>query len=142
MLKRSIVNETAQESELLRIFISERDKEGHRPLYEAIVEGPQEWPGRQCSKASRYGAAAGFTTKILHLGDLPLVVEIVDSPEKIESFLPLVGEMFSGNCNCLATREKSGQSISTVFKEGKCLPELERAFRRSDTLSMKSLRTL
>lgn len=100
-----------QESELLRIFISERDKEGHRPLYEAIVEEARRhgMAGATVLKGCLgYGAASRLhSSKVLMISeDLPLVVEIVDSPEKIASFLPLVGEMLSGNCNCLATLEK------------------------------------
>jgi PII-like signaling protein len=97
-----------EQSTLLRLFIGERDRHEHRPLYEAIV-----------AKARAHGLAGatvlrglqGFgqstvvhTAKILELSDdLPMVVEMVDSEEKIQKFLPaLEGMMASG----LVTLEK------------------------------------
>jgi PII-like signaling protein len=96
------------EGELLRIFIGESDQHEGRPLYEWIV--------RQARAAGLAGATVlrgleGFgahsrlhTAKVLRLStDLPIVVEIVDTPEKIEAFLPIVdGAVREG----LATVEK------------------------------------
>ena len=91
-----------EEAELLRIFIGEADKYHGRPLYEVIVE--------EALKQGMAGATAlrgilGFgakslikTSKILRLSrDLPIIVEIVDYPEHIESFLArLEGMMDEG----------------------------------------------
>ncbi len=86
------------EAELLRIFIGESDHFGGKPLYEAIV---QEARKRGMAGATVLRGLAGFgahsrvhTAKILRLSeDLPLVVEIVDTPEKIEELLPKLDEM-------------------------------------------------
>lgn len=83
---------------LLRIFFGEDDKHGNQPLYEAIVLKAREL---QLAGATVLRGAIGFghssvlhTTKILRLSqDLPIVVEIVDSKEKIDSFLPALAEM-------------------------------------------------
>ena len=83
---------------LLRIFFGEDDKHGNQPLYEAVVLKAREM---QLAGATVLRGAMGFghssvlhTTKILRLSqDLPLVVEIVDSKEKIDAFLPALAEM-------------------------------------------------
>jgi len=96
------------ESVLLRIFIGERDKHHHAPLYEAIVLAARE---RHMAGATvlrgplGYGASSRLhTAKILRLSDdLPVVIEIVDSEEKTNSFLPVLEEMMSSG---LVTMEK------------------------------------
>src|SRR3954468_13188403 len=78
---------------LLRVFIGEDDKVRGRPLYEAIVLKAREL---QLAGATILRGPMGFghssrlhTAKILRLSeDLPIVIEIVDSEEKIEAFLP------------------------------------------------------
>ena len=89
------------EAYLLRIFIGESDRVGGRPLYEIIVKEAHQ---RGLAGATVLRGVIGFgarsrihTSKILRLSeDLPMVVEIVDTEEKIESFLPeldaLIGE--------------------------------------------------
>ncbi|MBZ9669867.1 DUF190 domain-containing protein [Mesorhizobium sp. B2-1-8] len=93
---------------LLRIFIGEDDRDDGHPLYESIVLKAREM---QLAGATVLRGGMGFgqssrlhTTKILRLSeDLPLVVEIVDSEEKINAFLPVLeGIMSSG----LVTLEK------------------------------------
>jgi PII-like signaling protein len=93
---------------LLRILIGEDDRANGAPLYEAIVLKAREM---HIAGATVLRGAMGFgasrrlhTTKILRLSeDLPLVIEIVDSEEKINAFLPaLDGMMTSG----LITMEK------------------------------------
>jgi len=80
---------------LLRIFIGESDKCEGLPLYEWIVRKARE-NGLAGTTVLRglegYGAHSRLhTAKILRLSsDLPIVVEIVDTEEKIESFLPLI----------------------------------------------------
>lgn len=86
------------EAQCLRIFIGETDKYHGHPLYEAIVEAAR---GRDMAGATVLRGCMGFgahsrihTTKVLRLStDLPMLVEIVDSPEKIATFLPELDEM-------------------------------------------------
>jgi hypothetical protein len=83
---------------LLRLFVGESDKLGHLPLYEAIVLKARE---AGLAGATVLRGVMGFgrhsvmhTAKILRLSeDLPMVVEIVDSLEKIEAFLPALDAM-------------------------------------------------
>jgi uncharacterized protein len=93
---------------LLRIFIGESDRWKHQPLYEAIVLKAREM---HLAGATVLRGPMGFgkssrlhTAKILRLSfDLPLVIEIVDSEEKIQQFLPVLDEMMGGG---LLTMEK------------------------------------
>ena len=93
---------------LLRVFIGEDDKFGGSPLHEVIVLKAREL---QIAGATVLRGPMGFgassrlhTTKILRLSeDLPLVIEIVDSEEKIDSFLPVLDGMMSSG---LITLEK------------------------------------
>jgi hypothetical protein len=93
---------------LLRILIGETDRWQHRPLYEAIVLKARE---AHLAGATVTRGVMGFgkssrlhTAKILRLSmDLPLVIEIVDTEEKIQEFLPTLNEMMQGG---LVTMEK------------------------------------
>ena len=93
---------------LLRIFIGESDKVGHRPLYEEIVLKARE---QGLAGATVLRGVMGFgkhsvlhTAKILRLSeDMPMIIEIVDSLEKIEKFLPALDEMITDG---LVTLEK------------------------------------
>jgi uncharacterized protein len=93
---------------LLRIFIGEDDKLNNSPLYEAIVMKAREMhlAGATVLRGPMgFGASSRLhTTKILRLSeDLPLVIEIVDSEDRINEFLPVLdGIMSSG----LITLEK------------------------------------
>jgi PII-like signaling protein len=87
-----------EEGQLLRIFIGESDRWKGKPLYEAIVLKAREMgiAGATMLRGMMgYGAASRIhTAKILRLSeDLPIVVEIVDSKEKIDALLPVVEEM-------------------------------------------------
>ena len=83
------------EGSLLRIFIGESDKHEGIPLYEWIVRQARE---KGLAGATVLRGIEGFgahsrvhTAKILRLStDLPIVVEIVDTLEKIEAFLPAI----------------------------------------------------
>ena len=94
---------------LLRIFIGESDRWHHQPLYEALVLKAREM---HMAGATVLRGPMGFgksshlhTAKILRLSmDLPLIIEIVDSEEKINSFLPVLDEMMGGG---LVTLEKA-----------------------------------
>jgi PII-like signaling protein len=84
--------------QLLRIFIGESDRWHHQPLYEAIVFKAREagLAGATVLRgAMGFGASSRLhTAKILRLSmDLPVVIEIVDAPEKIAAFLPSLDQM-------------------------------------------------
>jgi uncharacterized protein len=100
--------EIPRDAVLLRIFFGEDDKFDRMPLHEAIVLKAREM---KLGGATVLRGSIGFghssrihTTKILRLSqDLPVVVEIVDSQQKIDAFLPVLdGMMTSG----LVTIEK------------------------------------
>lgn len=93
---------------LLRIFTGESEKYGHKPLYEAVVMKAREMhiAGATVLRGPLgYGHSSRIhTAKILRLSeDLPVVIEIVDTEEKIEAFLPTLDGMISGG---LVTLEK------------------------------------
>jgi PII-like signaling protein len=97
-----------KEGHLLRIFIGENDRYESMPLYEWIV---REARRQGLAGATVLRGLEGFgahsrlhTAKILRLSsDLPIVIEIVDTKEKIESFMPTIdGAIQEG----LATLEK------------------------------------
>ena len=93
---------------LLRIFIGEDDRFSHQPLHEAIVLKARE---QHLAGATVLRGPMGFghssrlhTAKILRLSeDLPVVIEIVDSEERINEFLPVLDAMMGSG---LVTMEK------------------------------------
>jgi PII-like signaling protein len=97
-----------EEGYLLRIFIGESDRRGGMSLYEWIVRTAKEH-GLAGATVLRglegFGARSRIhTARILDLSsDLPIIVEIVDTLEKIEAFLPLIDGAISDG---LATVEK------------------------------------
>src|SRR5436190_13968731 len=98
-----------QDAVLLRIFIGESDRYQHRPLYEAIVLKARQL---DLAGATVLRGPMGFrksshlhTAKILRLSmDLPIVIEIVDSEDKVNAFLPVLDEMMGGG---LVTLERA-----------------------------------
>src|SRR3954454_9156584 len=96
------------EATLLRIFIGESDRWQHQPLYEAIVLKAREM---HLAGATVLRGPMGFgrssrlhTAKILRLSeDLPVIVEIVDSADRIDGFLPALEAMMGSG---LVTLEK------------------------------------
>ena len=108
------------EAILLRIFIGESDRWEHKPLYEAIVLKAREL---HLAGATVLRGPMGFgkssrlhTAKILRLSmDLPVVIEIVDSEEKINAFLPIVDQMVDSG---LVTLEK----VKAIHYRGKIKP--------------------
>lgn len=92
---------TPTEATLLRIFLGEGDRHGHRPLYEVLVEEAHK---HGLAGATVLRGIMGYgkknvihTAKILRMSeDLPLVVEIVDTAERIDAFLPKVEAMLRG----------------------------------------------
>src|SRR5215470_3917369 len=97
-----------EKAALLRIFIGESDRFGQHPLYEAIVLKARE---QGLAGATVLRGPMGFgehsqihSAKVLRLSqDLPVVVEIVDSPDKINGFLPVLDAMMGSG---LVTLEK------------------------------------
>jgi uncharacterized protein len=100
--------ELPHDAMLLRIFIGESDRWQGKPLYEAIVLKSREM---HLAGATVLRGPMGFgkssrlhTSKILRLSyDLPLVIEIVDAEDKINTFLPELDKMMKGG---LVTLEK------------------------------------
>ncbi len=100
--------EIPTDAKLLRIFIGEDHRCGSAPLYEAIVLKAREM---HLAGATVLRGPMGFgqssrlhTAKVLRLSeDLPMVIEIVDSAEKIDAFLPVLDGMIGSG---LVTLEK------------------------------------
>jgi len=97
-----------QQGFLLRIFVGESDRWHGRPLYEAIVHKARELhlAGATVLRGPMgYGAHSRLhTSKILRLSeDLPIVIEIVDSREKLDELLPHIDQMVTEG---LVTLEK------------------------------------
>lgn len=101
------------EGKLLRIFIGEADKVNHHALYTVIVRAAKE---RGLAGATVLRGVEGFgahsrsihTARILRLSeDLPIVIEVVDTEEKIQAFLPIVDELLEKSCcGAMVTLEK------------------------------------
>lgn len=100
-------------AKLLRIFIGESDKLGHQPLYEAIVfeAKKQSLSGATVTRGIMgFGANSKIhSTKLFEISaDLPLVIEIVDTEEKIRTFTKKVEEFFEqSKSGGLITLEKA-----------------------------------
>lgn len=99
-----------KEAVLLRIYIGEDDRFESTPLHEAIVLKARELhlAGATVLRGPvGYGKSSRLhTAKILRLSqDLPLVIEIVDSEQAINGFLPELNVMMNGSSG-LVTLEK------------------------------------
>jgi PII-like signaling protein len=107
-----------EDAVLLRIYLGESDRWQHQPLYEAIVLKARELhlAGATVLRGPMgFGAASRIhTAKILRLSmDLPIVIEIVDTDDKVQALLPFLDEMMGGG---LVTLEK----IKVIhYREGK-----------------------
>jgi PII-like signaling protein len=107
-----------EDAVLLRIYLGESDRWQHQPLYEAIVLRARELhlAGATVLRGPMgFGAASRIhTAKILRLSmDLPIVIEIVDTDEKVQALLPFLDESMGGG---LVTLEK----IKVIhYREGK-----------------------
>lgn len=100
-----------EQGTLLRIFFGESDRLNHRPLYEIIVE---EARARGLAGATVLRGVEGFgaasvihTARLLRLSeDLPMIVEIVDADERIESFIPIIDDLIDrARCGAFITTE-------------------------------------
>ncbi len=103
------------EQVLMRIFIGESDRHGHQPLSEALVEllRREQFAGATVLRGiCGFGATRVYhSQKLLDLSaDLPLVVEVVDSQEKIDAIMPRIDAMMAGG---MITLEKA-----TVIRYG------------------------
>ncbi len=97
------------EKVLMRIFLGESDKVGHRPLYEVLVEmfRLEGFAGATVLRGvAGFGAHSVFhTDKILRLSlDLPIIVEVVETQEKIDALMPRIDELMTGG---MITLEKA-----------------------------------
>lgn len=98
----------AEEKTLMRIFISEADRHKGKPLYEVLLEMLRK---HGFAGATVLKGVAGFgansvmhTDKLLCLStELPLVIEVIDSEEKIQHIIPQFDELMQGG---LITLEK------------------------------------
>jgi PII-like signaling protein len=102
------------EGKLLRIFVGEADRFDHKPLFEQFVLKAREM-GLAGATVLRgiegFGAKSRVmhTAKILRLSqDLPVVIELVDTAEKIDAFVGVVSEMFEqAGCGGMITEERA-----------------------------------
>lgn len=97
------------EQVLMRIFIGEGDRFEHKPLYEALVEllSKERFAGVTVLRGiCGFGAHRKLhSQKLLDLSaDLPLVVEVIDTQEKINAIMPHIDEMMTGG---MITLEKA-----------------------------------
>jgi uncharacterized protein len=107
--QQSNLPEVPEEALLLRIFMGEDDRQKHLPLYEAIVLKAREM---HLAGATVFRGLLGFgrssrmhKANILRLSaDLPIVIEIVDTQEKIDAFLAHLEPMMGGG---LVTLERA-----------------------------------
>ena len=102
------------DGKLLRIFIGESDKFHHQALFESIIYAAKEKKLAGCTVLrgiEGYGADSHVihTAKILRLSeDLPIVIELVDTEEKIKTFLPDIEQMIEiSGCGAMITLEKA-----------------------------------
>ena len=101
--------ELPRESALLRIIVGESEKFEGRPAYEAIVMKARElnMAGATVTRGIMgYGKTSRIhSAKVLEMsGDLPMVIEIVDTDDKLDNFIPVLEKMMKGG---LVTMEKA-----------------------------------
>jgi len=105
---------------LMRIHVGESDKHGGKPLYQAIVELLRE---RGFAGATVFRGIMGFgpsakihSDRVLRLSmDLPIVIECVDTDEKVQTVIPTIDEMMGGG---LITLEKANVIIYRPEERG------------------------
>ena len=84
---------------LLRVFTGEADRIGHQPVYECIIRAARE---KNIAGATVLRGIMGFgvgsvihTARLIEIsGDLPVVIEIVDTESKIDEFIPVIQQIF------------------------------------------------
>jgi PII-like signaling protein len=106
---------------LLRIFVGENDRAHGRPLYEWLVEEAKK---QELAGATVIRGIMGFgknsritTSRILRLSsDLPVIVEIVDTHDRLEAYLDSVEDAIGEG---LATLEKADVKFYRAKRERK-----------------------
>ena len=101
---------TPESGKLVRIFVGESDRVGHQPLYTAIVELARK---NGLAGATVFKGIEGFgghsvvhAARVFDLSsDLPILIEIVDTEEKVRAFLPLLDEIVKEGLVTLETVE-------------------------------------
>ncbi len=101
---------TEEPGKLLRIFVGESDRWGYQPLYSAIVEAARK---AGLSGATVFKGIEGYgghsvvhAARVFDLSsDLPVLIEIVDSEQRVRAFLPQLDEMVSDGLVTLETLE-------------------------------------
>jgi PII-like signaling protein len=101
---------TEEPGKLLRIFVGESDRWGYQPLYSAIVEAARK---AGLSGATVFKGIEGYgghsvvhAARVFDLSsDLPVLIEIVDSEQRVRAFLPQLDEMVSDGLVTLETVE-------------------------------------
>ena len=101
---------TEGSGKLLRIFVGESDRRGHQPLYTAIVEAARR---AGLSGATVFKGIEGYgghsvvhAARIFDLSsDLPVLIEIVDSEDRVRAFIPQLDEMLKEGLVTLETVE-------------------------------------
>jgi PII-like signaling protein len=84
---------------LLRVFVGEADRIDHKPVYEVIVKAARDHyiAGATVLRGiMSFGASTRIhTAQLIEISqDLPIVIEIADTEEKIDSFIPVINEIF------------------------------------------------
>jgi PII-like signaling protein len=106
-----------QPGKLLRFYVNERDEYNGRPLYEALVKRCQEL-GLAGATVSRglegFGESAEFLHAHLMGGDQPIVVTVVERPERASEALPILQSMMNSGVATLADVEVIVVSNGTV----------------------------
>lgn len=95
---------------LLRIFVGESDRHGMQPLYTAIVEAAR---AAGLSGATVFKGIEGFGARsVVHAArvfdlstDLPILIELVDTEEKVRGFIPMLDSMVRDGMITLETVE-------------------------------------
>jgi hypothetical protein len=114
--------ESQGEAKLLRIFISSTDKFKHTPLYEVIVYAAKRYKlaGATVLKGVMgFGSSSAISTmKFWEISEkLPMVIEIIDEPEKIDKFFEIIKPYFEKiRYGCIITIEKANV---VLYKTGK-----------------------
>src|SRR5258708_19984069 len=113
------------ECKLLRIFIGESDRIGHKALYEAILLSAKEKGmagGTVLKGIMSFGASSRIhLARLIEISeDLPIIIEIIDKAENIDTFLPVVNDLF----------EKCGKGGLITLEKAELLYYKPKKYRR------------
>ena len=104
---------------LLRIFTGEADRLNHKPIYEIIVKAARD--NKIAGATVLRGIMSYGANTVIHTAsfieisqDLPVVIEIVDTEEKINEFIPVINDIFERSCKGgMITTEKVNVIVYT-----------------------------